>query len=121
MKCAYIGVLTMGCVVLSVAASSIAYDNHQYHHRDGFEPVATIDREALMQANDKEYLAKKTANLVDLFYETGFPKRIAKFARLTGALLENNTNDSTINEIFGKCQNMTGYCSRKGKCAVLWL
>lgn len=101
-SCAYLGVLTVvGCVAISAAAaSSIGFDHHQ---GDGFVPVATVDSESLMQANDKEYLAKKTANLVDLFYESGFPKRIAKFARITGALLENNTNDPTVNEIFGKC------------------
>lgn len=83
------------------AAASIISDKH--NSRDAFVPVTTIDRDALMRANDKEYLVKKTENLVDLFYETGFPKRIAKFVRISGALLENNSpSDPTINEIFGK-------------------
>lgn len=93
-----IGVYIAALVALSGAAA--AYDHSS---RDAFVPVGTIDSDALMRANDKEYLMKKTANLVDLFYETGFPKRIAKFVKISGALLENNSsNDPMVNEIFGK-------------------
>lgn len=97
-----VGVCIAALVVLkgAAAASSFGYDHSS---RDAFVPVATIDSDALMRANDKEYLMKKTANLVDLFYETGFPKRIAKFVKISGALLENNpSNDPMVNEIFGK-------------------
>lgn len=95
---AFTGVFVL-VAISGTVASSIAYD----HGRDGFVPVATIDSDAVMRENDKEYLVKKTANLVDLFYETGFPKRIAKFVKIGGALLENNTsNDPMVNEIFGK-------------------
>lgn len=93
------GVLFVCSVAISLAAaSSIGYEQ-----RDAFVPVATIDSDAAMRASDKEYLVKKTANLVDLFYETGFPKRIAKFVKIGGALLENNaSNDPMVNEIFGE-------------------
>lgn len=101
-SCLILGVFIVGCVALS-AASSVGYSHVE--DVDRFEPVATIDSESVMQANDKEYLVKKTANLVDLFYETGIPKRIARLVRFGGAFLENRSGDGTfseMNEIFGK-------------------
>lgn len=97
---ACICIVIAACVVLS-AASSIGYDP-----REAYEPVVTVDTESLMKASDKEYLEKKTANFVDLFYETGIPRRISKFIRQSGqSLLENRTNDPMMNdvhEMFGK-------------------
>lgn len=97
---AFVGLVVAACVVLS-AASSIGYDA-----QDTYEPVVTMDSEMLMKASDKEYLEKKTANFVDLFYETGIPRRISKFIRQSGqSFLDNQTNDPTmndVNEMFGK-------------------
>lgn len=103
MKVFYGFIASFVIVSATASASSIAYEQS---HEDRFEPVATIDSESLMQANDKEYLVQKTANLVDLFYETGIPKRIAKLVRVSGVALDNNrSNDpmfTEVNEIFGK-------------------
>lgn len=102
MKVFYGFIASLVIVSATASASSIAYEQS---HEDRFEPVATIDSESLMQANDKEYLVQKTSNLVDLFYETGIPKRIAKLVRVTGLGLDNRSNDpmfSEVNEIFGK-------------------
>ena len=103
-SCSFLRVLIAVVVLVSAAAASrIDYEQQQQH--GGFEPVTTVDTDALMRANDKEYLVKKTANLVDLFYETGYPKRIAKFVRMSGALLDANTSsDPMVNEIFGECR-----------------
>lgn len=94
-------VLFASCLVICASASAIGYDHEQ--DQDRFEPVHTVDRESVMQANDKEYLMKNTANLVDLFYETGIPRRIAKVVR--GAIMENRSDDpmmKQVNEIFGE-------------------
>lgn len=56
--------------VSSGRASSSGYDNAQ------------------MKANDHEYLMEKTSSLLDLFYESDIPKRVAKLVNYSGSLKE---------------------------------
>lgn len=96
--CTYIGLV----ICISAVQSAAGFEYYQGQD-EGFVPVATLDSDSAMRENDKEYMVKKTANLVDLFYETGFPKRVAKFVRISSSFLKNSsTSDPTINEIFGE-------------------